>query len=182
MTANMETLGLDVTWGYIVIKTREMGELYLNREKEIKADKEKALAIRTNAYNAVKTFFTTVEIALKLEKGVKKDHLRYMTTMENAMSDFKRDFEARKTRRINLALAEAEKEIEDALGNNGTPVIAMRMPLMGVNGNGNVAKGGETPDEGLLRMTSTAAQQENVVTLHDDGATNGSDKSQKTGV
>lgn len=173
---DFESVNLQQTWNEVQSISNQMNELFTRREKDRLEDTTKALEFRKKVCDDMDTFVSSIKQAVKLSKGDKDVLIGYLNTIDAALSTFRVDLSYKSTRRKNIALADKEKETEDAQGGE-TPVTPLMKLETGGNGNGDVNQG-VTAGEGLLRMIPTATQPENVVTLHNDDAMKQTDKSQ----
>lgn len=109
-------LGLVETFDHIRTTTASIVRNVAAREIEERAEVLKSIKVRQNAYDKMKMLRTTIETAIKLEKGDIDKHYEYLRTINFALTDFKTLHLSDNTRRLNAAL-EAEEE-----NNSSSPV------------------------------------------------------------
>ncbi len=115
----LETLGLSDTFQQIQLITVLLLEDHATRKKERLEKNLKAKEVRSVAYDRMKTLWTTIETAIKLEKGDANELMEYLRIINSNIIDTKSLHLNSKTRRINAAEKAAEEEKENALPKNG---------------------------------------------------------------
>ena len=114
----LETLGLTSTFDGILNVTTALLHEHATRKKENLAMTLKSKEVRDVGYDRMKTLQTTIETAIKLDKGDEDELEEYLKIINSNISDTKSLHLNSTTRRINAALKEEERK-ENALPKEG---------------------------------------------------------------
>ena len=115
----LETLGLSDTFLQIQLITVLLLEDHATRKKERLEKNLKSKEVRSVAYDRMKTLWTTIETAIKLEKGDANELMEYLRIINSNISDIKTLHLNSKTRLKTAAEKAAEEEKENALPESG---------------------------------------------------------------
>ena len=121
LSSALELLGLLATLDSIQSVNTELKELHEAREIERRARILKAKEVRSVAYDKMKMLWTTIETAIKLQKGNIDKHLEFFRIINFAISNNKILNLKSSTRRKNAA-QKAEEEMENAAHENGVHI------------------------------------------------------------
>lgn len=144
----LETLGLTDTFDGIVYVTSALLQEHATRKSENLAMTLKSREVRDVAYDKMRTLQTTIETAIKLDKGDVNVLKGYLKIINSNITDTKTLHLNSTTRRINAAI-KAEEEKQNALPENG-------------------AQSNSTPRAGVQNRTAFSFVPKNETEAHDD--------------